>query len=326
MRILLTGGAGFIGSHLAERLLARGHEVVILDDLSTGSRAHLGDALNHPRLRFIEDKVEHHPKLAALVAEADLVVHLAAAVGVDLVVRSPVHTIQTNIHGSELLFTHAAAHGKRIILASTSEVYGKADSPSFSETDDLVIGPPTHFRWSYAASKALDEYLAFAFAKERGLRQTVVRFFNIVGPRQTGRYGMVLPRFVEQALAGNPVRVFGDGEQIRCFCHVADTVEALLQVMDREETVGEIFNIGSPEPVSINALAARVIALTGSRSSVVHIPYDQAYSPGFEDMLRRVPDIGKIGRVTGWKPQHALDDIIRDVVREFRRRAASDAD
>ena len=318
MRFLITGGAGFIGSHLSDRLLADGHQVTALDDLSTGRRENLAAAMLSPHFRLVKGRVETAPELADLVAEADLVIHLAAAVGVDLVVKSPVYTIETNLQATEAVFGHAARSGTRVIAASTSEVYGKANKATFKETDDLVIGPPTHFRWSYAASKAMDEFLAFAYRKEKGLKATIVRFFNTVGPRQVGEYGMVIPRFVEQALAGRPIRVFGDGEQSRCFCHVHDTIRALLALAADPATEGEIFNIGSPAQVSINELARRIITLTGSASTLEHIPYDQAYAPGFEDMLRRVPDIHKIHRVTGWEPQKNLDEIIRDVAAHMR--------
>ncbi len=318
MRFLITGGAGFIGSTLADRLLADGHTVAALDDLSTGRLENLADAVRNPRFRLVRGRVEDAPELPALVAGSDLVIHLAAAVGVDLVVKSPVHTIETNLRATEAVFEQAAARGVRVIAASTSEVYGKANNPAFKETDDLVIGPPTHFRWSYAASKAMDEFLAFAYRKEKGLKATIVRFFNTVGPRQVGEYGMVVPRFVGQALAGQPIRVFGDGAQSRCFCHVQDTVRALVALAADPATEGEIFNIGSPAQVTINELAARVIALTGSASAVEHIPYDKAYAPGFEDMLRRVPDIHKIRRFTGWEPRKTLDEIIRDVAGHMR--------
>ncbi len=318
MHVLITGGAGFIGSHLTDAFLTRGDRVTILDDLSTGNRDNLAAALRSPHTRFVQGRVEDPEVMDPLMRECDAVVHFAAVVGVDLVVRDPVRTIETNVHGTEQVLRLAVKHGRRVLLASSSEVYGRANSAAFNEADDLVIGPPTHFRWVYAASKALDEYLAFAFAKEYGLRATVVRFFNIVGPRQTGRYGMVLPRFAAQALAGTPVRVFGDGEQTRCFCHVQDAVDAVLRLLEREDSVNEIFNIGSPETISINCLAQRVIGLAGSASTIDHIPYDQAYAPGFDDMLRRVPDIGKIRALTGWQPRHTLDDIIRDVITTLR--------
>ena len=313
MQYLITGGAGFIGSHLTDSLLQDGHEVAVLDDLSTGSTDNLRKALLNPRFRFVEGDVCKSRDLKALVKWADVIYHLAAAVGVDLVVQRPVQTIETNVHGTENVFDLATKAGKRVIIASTSEVYGKAMAPQFKETDDLLIGPPTHFRWSYAASKALDEYLAFAYRKEYGLQVTIARLFNTVGPRQTGRYGMVLPRFVGQALKNDPVRVFGNGDQTRCFCFVGDTVAAFRLLADRPGTEGEIFNVGSSTSISINRLASRVISLTGSRSEIVHIPYSEAYGPGFEDMQRRVPDTTKLRTLTGWEPRQSLDDIILSV-------------
>jgi UDP-glucose 4-epimerase len=322
MKYLVTGGAGFIGSHLCERLLGLGHRVTALDDLSTGRVENLQTVFDHPEFRFVHGSVEHESELGSLVAAADTVFHLAATVGVDLVVNHPVRTIETNVHGTENVFRYASLTGARVLLASTSEVYGRAPGPRFRETDDLLIGPPTHYRWSYAASKALDEYLALAYHKEAGLPTIIVRFFNTVGPRQTGRYGMVLPRFVDQALAGTPIRVFGDGEQTRCFCHVQDTVNALIALVDQPAANGGIFNIGTETPVSINDLARTVVSLTGSNSPIEHIPYEQAYAPGFEDMHRRVPDTAKIRSLTGWCPRHDLDSIIRQVI-ESRRTTAN---
>ncbi|OGV61738.1 MAG: nucleoside-diphosphate sugar epimerase [Lentisphaerae bacterium RIFOXYB12_FULL_65_16] len=313
MKYLITGGAGFIGSHLTEALLQAGHDVAVIDDLSTGSTENLQGVVSHPKFRFILGSVEDSHDLGALIAWADIVFHLAAAVGVDLVVNNPVHTIETNVHGTENVFRYAALTSTKVVLASTSEVYGKATSPEFRETDDLLIGPPTHYRWAYAASKALDEYLAMAYQKERRLKAIVVRLFNTVGPRQTGRYGMVLPRFVEQALRHEPLRVFGDGAQTRCFCHVHDTLRALMMLAEHPGAEGEIFNIGRTESISIDDLARRVIDLTGSRSEIVHVPYSEAYAPGFEDMRRRVPDTRKIRGLTGWVPCKTLDQIIQEV-------------
>jgi UDP-glucose 4-epimerase len=312
-KYLISGGAGFIGSHLTESLLADGHEVTVLDDLSTGRLQNLNAVLNHPNFRFVHGSVENGADLGALVAWADMVFHLAAAVGVDLVVKHPVRTIETNTHGTENVLKHAALSGTRVLIASTSEVYGRATNAVFRETDDLVIGAPTHSRWSYAASKALDEFLALAYHKEMKLSTTVVRFFNTVGPRQIGRYGMVLPRFVKQALANEPVRVFGDGEQTRCFCHVQDVVRALMALDRAEHTAGQIFNIGTTTSISINNLAKRVIALCDSHSEIVHIPYSDAYEPGFEDMRRRMPDTSKLEALTGWQWQKTLDEIIVEV-------------
>lgn len=323
MKYLITGGAGFIGSHLTDTLLARGDQVVSLDDLSTGRRENLAAALRSPHFRLVVGGIEQADMMDGLAAECDAIFHLAAAVGVDLVVKDPVRTIHTNVHGSESVFRAAAAHRRRLLLASTSEVYGRAFNETFKETDDLVIGPPTHYRWSYAASKALDEFLAFAYYKEGKLSPVVVRLFNTVGPRQTGRYGMVLPRFVGSALAGEPLRVFGDGRQTRCFCHVADTVRALAGLMDCDGAVGRIFNVGSQESVSILELADEVLRLTGSASGVVMVPYDEAYGPGFEDMRRRMPDIGAIAGMTGWRPRHGLAEIIGQVRDHMAGTAAS---
>lgn len=313
MKVLITGGAGFIGGHLAEALLARGASVTVLDDLSTGRIENLGRVLEAPEFRFIHGSVENDADIGAACAWADLIFHLAAAVGVELVVRHPVRTIETNVHGTENVLRYAALHDARVLLTSTSEVYGRSTAAAFRETDDLLIGQPTLYRWSYAASKALDEYLALAYHKERRLRTIVVRLFNTVGPRQTGQYGMVLPRFVGQAIRGEPLRVFGDGAQSRCFCHVQDTVRALLALVERPEAEGEIFNIGSQDSVSINELAQKVIDLTGSSSQIVHIPYEEAYEPGFEDMRRRMPDTSKLHALTGWRPEKSLDQIILEV-------------
>ena len=313
MKYLITGGAGFIGGHLTEALLAAGHEVTVIDDLSTGRLATLSRASTNPGCRFIRGNVENAPELPALTEWADSVFHLAAAVGVDLVVRDPVRTIETNVHGTENVFACAGRFGRRVLLASTSEVYGRAAREVFRETDGLLIGAPTHYRWSYAASKALDEFLAFAYYKERRLDPVIVRLFNTVGPRQTGRYGMVLPRFVTSALRGEPLRVFGDGKQTRCFCHVADTVRALIALEREPRASGNIFNIGTADSISIDELAAMVIEVTGSRSSVLHVPYEEAYEPGFEDMQRRVPDTSKVRELTGWTPRRQLREIIEEV-------------
>jgi len=313
MKCLVTGGAGFIGSHLTEVLLSAGHEVAVIDDLSTGSTDNLEAVISHPKLRFVLGSVQDSHDLGTLMAWADTAFHLAAAVGVELVVRHPVRTIETTVHGTESVYRYAALTRTKVVLASTSEVYGKATSPVFRETDDLIIGPPTHYRWSYATSKALDECLALAYAKEKGLRTVVVRFFNTVGPRQTGRYGMVLPRFVEKALRHEPLRVFGDGTQVRCFCHVGDAVRALVSLADDAGAEGGIYNIGTTEAISIMDLAKRVVELTDSRSSIECVPYAEAYGPGFEDMRRRVPDTAKLHELTGWRPEKLLDQIIFEV-------------
>ena len=324
MKYLITGGAGFIGSHLTEALIAGGHEVTVIDDLSTGSLANLAAVAADPRFRFVQGSVEDNYELGELVSRADTVFHLAAAVGVDLVVRHPVRTIETNVHGTENVFHYASLTSAKVILASTSEVYGKADAPVFKESDDLLIGPPTHFRWAYAASKALDEYLGLAYHKEKRLEAVIVRLFNTVGPRQTGRYGMVLPRFVEQALKGDDLRVFGDGEQTRCFCHVQDTVRALIALDAERAAAGEIFNIGTTTPISINALARKVLEVTGSRSAIVHVSYADAYAPGFEDMRQRIPDTTKLRQLTGWCPQKPLEQTILEVARHVEAHVESE--
>ena len=307
---LITGGAGFIGSHLAERLLGQGERVVVIDDFSTGSQANLAAVADNPNLTLIESDVIGCESLGQLVAESGYVFHLAAAVGVDLVVQSPIRTIETNLKATEAILEAATPGRTPMLLPSSSEVYGKSSREGFAETDDLLIGPPTLGRWSYACSKLMDEFLALAFHAERQLPVTVARIFNTVGPRQTGRYGMVLPRFVEAAKAGEPLRVFGDGRQSRCFCHVNDTVEALLRLAKCDRAAGGVFNIGSTEETTILNLAKRVIDLTGSRSEIELVPYDEAYDAGFEDMKRRKPIIDKLEAFTGFRPATGLDDII----------------
>ena len=309
--ILVTGGAGFIGSHLVERLLADGKSVVVLDDCSTGSLEHLRAVSRHERLRVIQAKVSESAELPGLVAGAESIYHLAAAVGVELVVRSPLQAMQTNLRETEVLLEVAAAHRVPLLLASTSEVYGKSSRPAFSEDDDLLIGPPHLGRWSYACSKLMDEFLALAYARERGLPVVIARLFNTVGPRQTGRYGMVLPRFIEAARAGKPLRVFGDGRQTRCFCDVADTVEALVRLQQSEAARGEIFNVGGTEEISMRDLAALVIEALGSSSEVELVPYAEAYAPGFEDLPRRRPMVEKLARSVDFFPHTALREIIR---------------
>lgn len=307
---LITGGAGFIGSHLAERLLNDGAAVTVVDDLSTGSLDNLSLAMRHPRFRFIQARVSNCSELPELVSRADQVFHLAAAVGVDLVVREPVRVLKTNLHETEVLLEAAAASHTPLLLTSTSEVYGKSTKAEFSEEDDLLIGPPTHSRWSYACSKLMDEFLALAFAKEQSLPVVITRLFNTVGPRQTGRYGMVLPRFIAAARANEPLRVFGDGRQTRCFCWVHDTVEALLRLSRCEAAHGHIFNVGSTSETTITALAQQVIAALGSQSSIQYVPYDEAYEPGFEDMSRRKPSIEKLAAFTGFRPETPLRQVI----------------
>lgn len=312
--VLITGGAGFIGSHLADALIARGDRVAVIDDLSTGAIGNIRHLKGHPHFHYTLDTIANEAALAELVDESDAVVHLAAAVGVQLIVQSPVRTIETNVSGTELVLRWAAKKGKTVLLASTSEVYGKSAQTPFREDADLVLGPSTIGRWSYACSKLLDEFLALAYHKERDLPVIIARLFNTVGPRQTGRYGMVLPRFVRAALRGVPLRVYGDGLQTRCFCYVGDTVRALLALLEQPAAVGQIYNIGNPQEVSMLDLARRVVELAGSVSQIVLVPYEQAYESGFEDMRRRVPDISRLSALTGFQPTLDLDAIIQAVI------------
>jgi UDP-glucose 4-epimerase len=314
MRWFISGGAGFIGSHLTELLLGKGDEVYVLDDLSTGSARNLADVRGHPKLHFVIDTVANERVVAELVDLADVVVHLAAAVGVRLIVESPVRTIELNVHGTEVVLQAAAKKQKRVLVASTSEVYGKSPVVPFHEDQDIVLGPSTKGRWSYAASKLIDEFLALAYWKEKKLPTTVVRLFNTVGPRQTGRYGMVVPTFVRQALAGQPLSVFGSGEQSRCFCHVSDVVEAIHGLCLSERAVGQVFNLGSQHEITIRKLAEHVKALVHSASEIRSVSYDDAYEEGFEDMMRRVPDLSKARACIGFEPKCSLEDILRDVV------------
>jgi UDP-glucose 4-epimerase len=314
MHWLITGGAGFIGSHLAEELIEKGNRVTAIDDLSTGSARNLAAIRNHARFKLVVDNVANVPVVTELVDSADVVVHLAAAVGVKLIVESPVRTIEINVHGTEVVLQAAAKKGRRVIVASTSEVYGKSQQIPFREDQDLVLGPSTKGRWSYAASKLIDEFLALAYWKEKKLPTTVVRFFNTVGPRQTGRYGMVIPTFVRQALAGEPITVFGTGEQSRCFCHVADVVRGVQALALEERAIGQVFNLGGSEEIPILGLAERVKKLADSKSPIRRVSYDEAYEQGFEDMMRRVPDTTKAERLIGFEPTRRLDEIIRDVI------------
>ena len=309
--VLVTGGAGFIGSHLVERLLADGKAVVVVDDLSTGNRANLQAVEKNPKLRVIEAKISTCSELAQLAADAESIFHLAAAVGVELVVKSPIHVLETNLHETEVLLEAAAPHQSPLLMASTSEVYGKSQKPAFSEEDDLLIGPPHQSRWSYACSKLMDEFLALAYAKDRALPVVIVRLFNTVGPRQTGQYGMVLPRFINAARRGEPLRVFGDGKQSRCFGYVLDTVEALVRLQSTPAARGEVFNIGGREEITILELAERVIETLGSKSKIEFVPYSEAYAPGFDDMRRRKPVVEKLKRVTGFAPLTSLTEIIQ---------------
>src|SRR3954451_5393014 len=315
MRFLITGGAGFIGSHLADELLGRGHAVHILDDLSTGSMDNIRHLKGRPHFGYTVDSCASPRVVAELVDDADVIYHLAAAVGVELIVESPVRTIETNVHCTEVVLAQAAKKRKPVYIASTSEVFGKSSDLPFTEDGDLLLGPTTKGRWSYACSKAIDEFLALAYWKERKLPTVVGRHFNTVGPRQTGRYGMVVPNFVRQALAGTPITVHGDGTQRRCFCHVSDAVRAMVDLMlVGDAAYGEVFNIGSTEEITIADLAERVRALAASESEIVYVPYDEAYEEGFEDMERRLPDISKIGSALGWEPTCRLDDILADVI------------
>jgi UDP-glucose 4-epimerase len=309
-RVLVTGGAGFIGSHLVERLLSDGKAVTVIDDLSTGSLENLRAVRDHERLRVISSKISACADLARLVSEAESVYHLAAAVGVELVVRSPIHVLETNLHETEVILEAATEHRVPVLLTSTSEVYGKSQKPAFDEEDDLLIGPPHQARWSYACSKLMDEFLALAFAAERSLPVVIARLFNTVGPRQTGRYGMVLPRFIEAARNGQPLRVYGDGLQSRCFCYVRDTVEALVRLQNCPSARGQVFNVGSTDEISIRDLARRVIEQLGSSSTIEFVPYSQAYAPGFDDMRRRRPVVDKLAATIGFRPGTTLREII----------------
>jgi len=318
LRHLITGGAGFIGSHLAEALLARGDEIFVLDDLSTGSVENIRHLKAHARFHYFFDSITNKHLLAELVDESDVIFHLAAAVGVRLIVESPVRTIETNVYGTQLVLDAASKKKKLVFTASTSEVYGKSDKVPFREDADLVLGATTMGRWSYAASKALDEFLALSYWKEKKQPVVVVRLFNTVGPRQIGRYGMVLPNFVRQALDGSPITIFGSGQQSRCFCDVRDTVEAILRLIDNAEAIGEVVNIGSDQEISIEGLADVVKQRTGSASPITYIPYDQAYEPGFEDMPRRVPSLEKLERLTGFRPATPLSEIVDRVAAHFQ--------
>jgi nucleoside-diphosphate-sugar epimerase len=323
LRYLITGGAGFIGSHLSEALLGRGDEVFILDDLSTGSVENIRHLKSHARFHYTFDTIQNKQTLAELVDESDVVVHLAAAVGVRLIVESPVRTLETNVYGTQLVLDAASKKKKLVFTASTSEVYGKSDKVPFREDADLVLGPTTIGRWSYAASKALDEFLALSYWKERNLPVMIARLFNTVGPRQTGRYGMVVPNFARQALAGDPITVFGTGQQSRCFCDVRDTVEAILLLLDNERAIGEVVNVGTDHEISIEGLAYFVKQRAQSQSSITFTPYDQAYEPGFEDMPRRIPSLEKLERLTGFRPRTSLGEIVDRVIAHNRGQKAA---
>lgn len=325
MRYLLTGGAGFIGSHLSEQLLEDGHSVHVLDDLSTGQMENIQGLAQHPRFDLTIASVAERGAVAKLIGGVDAVIHLAAAVGVRLVVESPVRAIETNVRCTEVLLAHADIQKKPVMLASTSEVYGKSKSLPFREDGDLQLGPPSKARWAYACSKAIDEFLAMAYWRERQLPITVVRLFNTVGPRQTGDYGMVVPRLVRQALADEALTVYGDGTQTRCFCHVQDVVGALCRLLGEQRAWGNVFNVGGAQEISILELAQRIIAVTGSDSEIRMVPYDEAYDVGFEDMQRRVPDTSELRELIGWSPSRSLEEIISDVAADLRSSSAAGA-
>lgn len=320
MRALITGGAGFIGSHLAEALLAQGHTVTAVDNLSTGRLENVAHLAERPGFQFVYESVANETVMDRLVSECDTLFHLAAAVGVELIVKDPVWTIETNLEGTEMALRLARRYRKKLLLASTSEVYGKSAALPFREDADRVMGPTTKSRWSYAESKAIDEFLALAYHKQFGVPVVICRFFNTVGPRQTGSYGMVIPRLVQKALAGQPLTVYGDGSQSRCFCNVRDTVRAVVALAAAPAAVGEIYNVGSQDEISILALAERVRARTGAQAPITLVPYDEAYEKGFEDMQRRVPSLDKIRAAIGWAPTVALDQTLDEVIAYFRER------
>lgn len=317
MRILITGGAGFIGSHLCDALVASGHAVTVLDDFSTGRHENIAHLEGHPLFELVCADIADESIVRECVAKSDRVYHLASAVGVRLIVEQPVRTIETIVHGTSVVMKACSRYRKPVLITSTSEVYGKSTKVPFSEDDDLVIGPSYRRRWGYACSKALDEFLAMAYWHHSRMPVVIVRLFNTVGPRQSGQYGMVLPRFVQQALKDEPLTVYGDGSQTRCFCHVKDAVGALIRLMELPEARGQVFNVGNREEVSIKELAERVIFLTGSRSQIRYIPFEEAYGADFEDMQRRVPDLTRIEKAISYRPRYSLDDIIRDIVEYY---------
>jgi UDP-glucose 4-epimerase len=320
VKSLITGGAGFVGSHLAESLLKQGHQVIVIDDLSTGSSDHIVALKANRNFHYIIDTIFNKNLLAELVDGADVIFHLAAAVGVKLIVEHPVRTIETNIKGTELVLEFAAKKRRKVLIASTSEVYGKSDKAFFNETDDLILGPTYKSRWSYAASKAVDEFLGLAYFREKGLPVIIVRLFNTVGPRQTGQYGMVIPRFVEQALQERPITVYGNGRQVRSFTWVGDVANALIKLVETPEAVGEIFNLGCREKITILELAQVIKDLTQTSSPIEFVPYDVAYGEGFEDMMYRLPDISKVERVIGYRPTRTLPEILQSVIEYYRPR------
>ena len=325
MRYLITGGAGFIGSHLAEALLGAGHQVTAIDDLSTGRMQNLVALASHDDFQLVVETITNTTVMDRLVSECDLIVHLAAAVGVELIVRSPVHTIETNVMGTETVLRTARRYRKKTLIASTSEIYGKLNNVPFKEGDDSLIGATTHHRWAYATSKALDEFLALAYHKEKGLPVVVFRLFNTIGPRQRGRYGMVVPRFVRQALLGADITVYGDGQQSRCFCDVRDVVPALMDLAVEARAEGRVFNVGKQAEITILDLARKVKEMTKSQSSIILVPYEQATQEGFEDMRRRVPDIGRINELLGWEPDISLEESIEDIIMDLKQEGPSDS-
>ncbi len=325
MHVLITGGAGFIGSHLAERLLGQGHQATAIDDLSTGRLANIAHLLKHPGFRFVQESVRNETVMTALVERAEAIYHLAAAVGVQLIVDRPVHTIETNIHGSEVVLSLASKFRLPVLIASSSEVYGKSDAVPFREDADMVYGCTTYSRWSYGCSKAIDEFLALAYCEESHLPVVICRLFNTVGPRQTGAYGMVVPRFVQAALRGEPLRVFGTGEQSRCFACVYDVIEGMTELMGEPAAAGQIFNVGSDEAISINALAEKIVAMTGSRSPVVRLSYEEAYGRPFDDMMRRVPDLRRIREAVAYAPKYDLTATLELVIEHERAAMARPA-
>ena len=314
MRVLITGGAGFIGSHLAEALLKCGNSVVAVDDLSTGSTGNIAQLSGDANFQFVRESVRNESTMTCLVDRCDVVVHLAAAVGVELIVGRPVHTLKTNIHGSEVMLTLANKYGRKIVIASSSEVYGKNTNAPFAEDDDTMLGSTRYTRWSYACSKMVDEFLALAYHDQFSLPTVICRFFNTVGPRQTGQYGMVVPRFVRKALANEAIEIFGTGQQIRCFCHVSDVVRAVIELIDCPQAVGEVVNVGATYPVTIEALADRIIAITGSKSEKRRVSYEEAYGRPFDDLLVRIPDLTRIKRLIGFEPEYSLDQTLQEVI------------
>lgn len=319
MKALVTGGAGFIGSHLCEKLLELGNQVTVIDDLSTGRMSNIEQLVDNPDFTFAIETILNETVMDRLVCECDIIFHLAAAVGVELIVSRPVEVIETNILGSEMVLKIANRYKKKTVIISTSEIYGKSNKVPFGEEDDSLMGPTTKNRWSYACSKAVDEFLALAYHQEKNLPVVIARLFNTVGPRQTGRYGMVVPRFVAMALLGKPIPVYGDGKQSRCFTYVADTIEYLVRLSQLPEAEGQIFNVGNNQEITIADLAEKIRTMSGSKSEIKTIPYDEAYAEGFEDMLRRIPDISKICRATGYKPVYDLDEILRRVIDHVRQ-------